>query len=703
MQILQKKHNRNVISISTENQSIDNLLSRQWLLTNGGGGYCSSTIAGCNTSSYHGLLIGALDPPVKRVMALSNCLDMIICNGKTFNLSTFEFPDKIDIDGLTYLKQFSKDIGAHFYYELSDSDVKLKKSIYLLRDADTVAVVYDFTNVPSPAEFICRPLAGLRDFHSIQKSSAPLHSKLLDQGVSIRNKSLDGCELVLSCPGAQFIKDPQWWFNFVYRDNKERGLNYTEDLWTPGFFKCGIDTPAQIVLWASLFPFENNSYTNRPIPTNIKAELNDLQNYEEILLSGIERNSDSIPMSDHDKLIIPNPFISKILCLAADQFIVKRNKQNIPRTTIIAGYPWFMDWGRDAFISLPGLLLSTNRFEEAKSVLTTFASALDEGMIPARFDDDKNTACFNSVDASLWFINAAFQYFNATNDSKTFIKRLIPAIEEIINAYENGTRFDIHADIDGLITAGNPQTQLTWMDAKYDGITFTPRYGKTVEINALWYNCLCLMAEFDARRSSPVARNNKSRVTSHESRFSSMADHVKASFNKLFWNEQKNYLNDCITTEGIVDDSLRPNQVYAVSLDHSPLSPEQQKAVVNAVQENLLTPYGLRTLNTSAKNYKGIYTGPQRLRDEAYHQGTVWPFLLGPFIESFLKVNEFSYESRRKAEEMIQPLLRHLIEDSCIGSVSEIFDGDPPHNPKGCFAQAWSVAELFRACKLITS
>ncbi|MBN2590667.1 MAG: glycogen debranching enzyme family protein [Sedimentisphaerales bacterium] len=700
MLTLQSKYNQNPLLISTQNQSIDNLLNRQWLLTNGYGGYASSSISGCNTSSYHGLLIGALNPPVKRVMALSNCIDTVVCDGKSFNLTPCEFPDKFETEGIAYLRQFRKDFGVHFSYEIYDSGVKLEKSIYLLRDADTVTIVYDFIEVNSPIEFYSRPLAGLRDFHSIQKSSEPLYSTPIENGVSVRRYDPDGCELILTSPNAQFIEDQQWWFNFMYRDNQERGLNHMEDLWTPGFFKSWIDAPSQIVLWASLLPCDNNSQSHHPVHHDIQAEIEDLQSYHKNLISTIEKTGSDIPLLDNGKVTIPHSFIDETFSIAADQFIAKRNKDDIPRTTIIAGYPWFMDWGRDAFISMPGLLLSTGRFDEAKSVLTTFASALYKGMVPSRFDDENNTACFNSVDASLWFINAAFQYFHATNDSKTFIKRLLPSIEEIINAYENGTRFNIHADIDGLITAGSPNTQLTWMDAKYDGITFTPRYGKAVEINALWHNNLCLLANF----YSELAQKSKTSLkeTKKSKFYQEMADDIKTSFCNHFWNEQKNYLNDCITTEGLIDDNLRPNQIYAVSLDYSPLSAEQQKAVVKAVQDSLLTPYGLRSLNTSAQNYKGKYTGPQRYRDEAYHQGTVWAFLIGPFIDGYLKVNEFSYESRRNAEEMIQPLLKHLIEDSCIGSVSEIFDGDSPHYPKGCFAQAWSVAELYRAYKLVT-
>ncbi|MHC4558826.1 MAG: amylo-alpha-1,6-glucosidase, partial [Planctomycetota bacterium] len=295
-------------------------------------------------------------------------------------------------------------------------------------------------------------------------------------------------------------------------------------------------------------------------------------------------------------------------------------------------------------------------------------------------------------DASLWFINAAFQYLQATGDSKTFMAELMPTIRWIIDSYNKGTRFGIRADADGLITAGNEQTQLTWMDAKYDGIAFTPRCGKAVEINALWFNCLCLLAHFYSDRNRETAGHYKS-----------MAEKVLAGFCELFWNESKGYLNDCILPDGSADDSLRPNQIFAVSLGFSPLPLEQQKSVVNTVQSQLLTPYGLRTLNPQAPAYKGQYIGPPRQRDEAYHQGTVWPYLIGPFIEAYLKVHEFSRESKAQASEFIQPLLRHLTEDGCLGSISEIFDGDAPHKPRGCIAQAWSVAELIRAYHLINS
>ena len=697
MLISQKADDVAIVSISTANEPIENLLTKEWLLTNERGGYASSTIAGCNTREYHGLLIGSLNPPVNRIMALAQCLEMVVFEGETrycpalgasenvrprevFNFSTFEFNDKFAPEGFTYLKQVRLDTGLHFDYKIDK--LELTKSVYLLRDTDTVALVYDFTRVQEPAKFVLRPFIGLRDFHTLQKSDAPLFSRWLGHCLLIRHDVPGSCELFLRCPSMNFEKDPQWWFNFTYRKERQRGLDFTEDLWTPGFFKCQVnpDEPAQIVFWANLSPAGASKNPEHLINADIDAVLEDLRKHQSAVTAAVKNGDEKF----------------RTLCLAADHFVTKRQTNGNPdhthRTTIIAGFPWFADWGRDTFISLPGLLLSTRRFDEAKSVLTTFAAAVDEGMIPNRFDDHTNTAYFNSVDASLWFVNAAFQYLKATEDSETLTEQLLPTIHLIIDSYHEGTRFDIHADTDGLITAGNEETQLTWMDAKYDGVAFTPRCGKAVEVNALWYNALCLCAEFYSDRDAEKAKH-----------YTSMSENVKKSFCKLFWNKEAGYLNDCILTDGSVDSTLRPNQLFAVSLAFSPLSPQQQKSVVDVVQKHLLTPYGLRTLNVENEHYKGTYTGPQQQRDEAYHQGTVWAFLFGPFIEAYLKVNNFSQKSKNKAAEFIQPLMRHLTENGCIRSISEIFDGDAPHTPRGCIAQAWSVAELIRAYELINN
>jgi glycogen debranching enzyme len=688
------------LSEATAEQEIESLLAKEWLLTNGRGSYASSTIAGCNTRSYHGLLIGSLRPPVNRVMALANCLEMVISKGKVFNLSTFEFAGKFAPAGFDVLKGFRRDIGAHFDYELERTG--LTKSVYLSRDTDTVSVVYDFTVVQEPLEFVCRPFVGLRDFHTLQRSYAQLSARWLgsaSRGVLVRHDAANSCSLLLRCPSAHFEKDPQWWFNFVYRVDRERGQNFTEDLWTPGFFKCRIEAPTKIVLWASLHPYAAGSRPEQWVTPDVDAVCKDLRRHRKNLRARAQeagglgpRQNIQPPVANSTakktRMNIRNGQCFEMLCAAADQFVTERRTKDGCRATILAGYPWFADWGRDALIALPGLLLATGRFDEARSVLTTFAAAADEGMIPNRFDDNSDTAHFNSVDASLWFINAAFQYLETTGDSKTFTQELMPTFRRIIDSYAKGTRFGIHADADGLIVAGDEQTQLTWMDAKCDGIAFTPRYGKAVEVNALWYNSLCLLARFCADRNNAE-------------RYKSMAAKAQSSFCELFWNERKSYLNDCILPDGSADQSLRPNQIFAVSLKFSPLSVQQRNAVVAAVQDRLLTPYGLRTLSPDAPGYEGRYTGPLRQRDQAYHQGTVWPYLIGPFVEAYLKVHESSRGSKRQAAQFIEPLLQHLTENGCLGSISEIFDGDSPHHPRGCIAQAWSVAELIRAYQLL--
>ena len=669
MLTLQKAKDSLSVSFDAVKGDIENLLGREWLLSNRRGGYSSSTIIGCNTRRYHGLLIGSLDPPVNRIMALSGCQEMVISQGRTFELSTFEFDHNFSPSGFGYIKRFRKDAGVHFDYQLDG--VELTKSIYLLRNSDTVALVYDFTALKRPVEFTLRPFVGLRDFHSLQKSYANLRAVQLADGQMICHDIPKSCELFLLSHDMEFVKDGQWWFNFVYRQDQLRGQDFTEDLWTPGFYRCQIEQPAKIVFWANI---DKQCHSEQISKLDIESVCAELE-------VDRKRIFDSADTSDK---------VLKQLSLAADEFVVERTICGERQSTILAGFPWFADWGRDAFISLPGLLLCTGRSQEAKSVLTMFAGAIDDGMVPNRFDDRTNTAHFNSVDASLWFINAAFQYLEATGDSSCFSEHLLPAICRIVDSFRKGTRFGIHADEDGLICAGSEDTQLTWMDARFGGVAFTPRYGKAVEINSLWYNALCLLGRFYTDRDVESAKI-----------YHSMADKVEAAFRKFFYNEITGYLNDCILDDGTVDSSLRPNQIFAVSLPFSPLSAEQQKSVVKAVQQNLLTPFGLRTLNEQDMRYQGQYSGPQQRRDAAYHQGTAWPYLMGAFVESFLKVNDFSKNSRKKAAGFIEPLLYHLTETGCIGSVSEIFDGSFPQMPKGCIAQAWSVAELIRAYKLI--
>jgi predicted glycogen debranching enzyme len=675
--MMQQTNRYSSISVDTTKIPLEDLLEKEWFLSNSRGGFSSSTIIGCNTRRYHGLLTGTLTPPANRIMALSNCFETIYWGPAEFHLGTIEFPDKISSDGYIRLKRFSRDIGAHFHYRLGD--LKLTKSVYLLRNEDTVGVVYSFDEVPKPINFTVRPIVGLRDFHSLQKADAHIKTKSTAKGLLITNDMPGSCRLLINCPEAVFGENPQWWYKFLYRADRERGQDFTEDLFTPGFFKYRIDSPTKLVLWANL----SGNYKAGGAAAADKFVLPDI---EQVIRQLCGHYNDVILPAKNDKTL-------QTLYLAADQFVAKRNLGKTAMSTILAGFPWFADWGRDAFISLPGLLLATRRFEEAKSVLVTFARAASNGMIPSRFDDYSSAAHFNSVDASLWFINAAFAYFNASGDRRTFSEELLPVVISIINSYQHGTQFGIRADADGLITAGDASTQLTWMDAKYNGIVFTPRYGKPVEVNALWYNALMLLSQY-------LTETNDNKLLDT---VRSRAEIVRENFCRMFWNQSWGWLNDCILPDGTADATLRPNQIFAVSLPFSPLPLLQQKGVVRIVEEKLLTPFGLRTLSPDDKRYQGQYTGPQSQRDSAYHQGTVWPYLMGPFVEAYLKVNGSGIDTKKAAANFIRPLLTNLTGDGCIGSICEIFDGNEPQRPKGCFAQAWSVAELIRAYLLVTT
>ena len=663
-------------SLIPEGINVDEYLSKEWLLTNSRGGFSSSTTAGVNTRRYHGLLTAALNPPANRINSLNSCLETVISDHGEFELSSFEFDNGISCGGHEVLSKFSKDAGVHYNYDLGWVDIT--KSIYLFADRDAVAVIYDFSNVYSDLDFKVRPFAAMRDFHSLQKSPALMTSQWRGDGLFITGPDHHLGELFITSSRMWFEKDPQWWYNFIYRKDLQRGQDFAEDLWSPGFFKCNISSQSRIVLTASLGRFGK------------AREILDID--ENTAIANLwKRHKETAGHIKNDQVL-------QVLYSAACQFVIERNINGNNVSTILAGYPWFMDWGRDAFIALGGVLLSTGRYDKAAEVLTTFASAISGGMIPNRFDDYNSSAHYNSIDASLWFINAAFEYFHETADAETFNDKLIPAIALIIESYRNGTRFGIKADKDGLITGGDPDTQLTWMDAKFNSIAFTPRYGKAVEINALWYSALCSLAEYYREGNDRTPADWK--TAGH---YGCLAQEVSESFCKLFWNDKFGYLNDCILPDGTVDSSLRPNQIYAVALRFSPLPDSKQKRVVSTVQEHLLSDYGLRTLSRQDPRYCGRYEGTQAERDCAYHQGTVWPHLIGPFIQAYLKVGGFERKNIQNARSFLNPLIDHLMHDGCIGSIAEIFDGDTPQKPKGCFAQAWAVAEVLRTYKILNS
>jgi len=681
---METSSNCHCVPISVDN--LAQLLEKEWLLTNSRGSYASSTVIGCNTRRYHGLLVASLHPPVERIVALSDMFETVKLADKTYELANFEFSDRIHPQGYRFLRKFRRDTGVHFLYELDGPEgsgglegLEIEKSIYLVHDQDLVIISYEFSGARQGLElsggrqglkFSLMPLVALRDFHSLQSSAISLKVECDNGVVTTGTIDPNGPAVHLYCPGSTFNRGADWWYSMRYRQESARGQHDYEDVWAPGVFQMEIDCPGKIFMVATA-----TAGLERPGPLD--------GDIEGIIHSLNERRHKLLSLAD-----AKDKHEADLTC-AADNFIVRRQiGDSAHSASILAGFHWFADWGRDTFISLPGLLLCTGRFDEAHEVLTTFATALNQGQIPNRFDDYGGPAHYNSVDASLWFINAAYQYLLATDDKCGFQKEFYPVIAAIIEAYRTGTRDNIHADSDGLIIAGDVSTQLTWMDAKCNGVAFTPRYGKAVEINALWINALCIMGQTadDAQQRQEYLSQGKL---------------AELNFCKLFWNAQNNCLNDCILPDGSVDAAIRPNQILAVSLPFSCLEPKKQAAVVDVVSKQLLTPYGLRTLSPLDSRYHSHYNGDQFQRDSAYHQGTVWAFLMGHFIEAYLKVNNFSQAARQQGLEYIEPLLRHLTEDACIGSISEIFDGDYPHRPKGCIAQAWSVAELLRCYKML--
>lgn len=653
--------------ISVQEEEIGELLEKEWLLTNERGSYASGTVIGCNTRRYHGLLAASLHPPVERYVTLATILEKVSFAGESYELANFEFSDRLHPQGYRFLRSFRRDTGVHFDYQTGP--LKVEKSLYLSYDEDVVIVTYDFSGIDGAVTVELTPLVAMRDFHSLQSSSAHL-DVLRDNGVmTIKNMNPQGPGLSLYCAGAELERGPDWWYAMRYRQESRRGQHDYEDVLAPGMFRAQVSVPGRLSLVARV-----TRAIERPGPMTIPVE--------KLIERARARNRELIERAKaHDSDEVS-------LVKAADQFIVRRAiKPGQESASILAGYHWFADWGRDTFISLPGLLLETGRYNEAKEVLETFGAVLDQGMICNRFDDYGAPPHYNSVDSSLWYINAAYLYYLKTKDDAGFYGRFRALIADILTHYENGTR-DIKADADGLITAGNPQTQLTWMDAKCNGVVFTPRYGKAVEINALWYNGLSIIAE--------TAQDKKERA-----RYEAKAKNVAKQFKALFWNEENQCLNDCILPEGRVDAAVRPNQIFAVSLPFSCLLKKQQKAVVEVVERDLLTPYGLRSLSPRDSRYAAHYDGDQFQRDSAYHQGTVWAYLMGAYIEAFLKVHNYTAKAKKQAGERLEPLLHHLHDDGCLGSISEIFDGDYPHRPKGCVAQAWSVAEVFRAKRLL--
>lgn len=621
-------------------------LDQEWLLTNGLGSYAQGTVVGCNTRRYHGLLCCAMTPPLGRMMLLNRVGEIILAgNAQTYELSINQFGDSFHPRGDRHLRRF--ELGESAVWEYQIDDITIIKTLHLHRGRDLASLCYKLRRRQAqPLQFQILPFVSLRDFHALLQHTDDFHVDADEQSMTIRRQSL---AVHLRCDGARAQVQSDWWYRHTYRIETERGQDDTEDLFCPGRFVAKIDPDqreATVTLLASPNPIDPEFFKEndalRPAP-----------------VSGARRRD------------VADSTITRLRHAANDFIVARKRPDGSAGVTVIAGYPWFGDWGRDTMISLPGLFLATGRFEEARQVLSLYAQYVSDGMIPNRFDDYSGQPHYNTVDASLWFIHAAYEYRRLSGDAAAFEAQLYPACQAIIDGYRRGTRFNIRMDAaDALITQGDENTQLTWMDAKCNGVAFTPRQGKAVEINALWHHALILTGQLE------------------------LAKTCAASFGKKFWISPFRGLAD-VVNDGGQDRSLRPNQIFAVSLPNSPLGPEQQEAVVEVVRRELLTPFGLRTLNRDDPRYKGQYRGPQMQRDGAYHNGTVWPWLMGAFLDAYLKVNHNSPQSLAQARQWLSPLIEQL-ERTSIGQLHEIYEADEPHRPVGCPAQAWSIAEVLR-------
>ncbi|MBI5723643.1 MAG: glycogen debranching enzyme family protein [Planctomycetes bacterium] len=653
------------ITVNCKGHDLDHLLSLEWLQTNRLGAYSSSTVVGCNTRRYHGLLVAATLPPVGRMVALSSLMEWLDFGDQSHELGCSEFPGNFAPKGYDYVTEYRDDVAATTVFEVGPA--RLIKESILAEDANAVAVRYTLKGASGRLRF--RPFAAMRDFHHLRTLGDPQQfsfEQLDDSTVAIIDGRGPGNRVVVRIKGGVFKPDPQWWSRFCYRTDIHRGQYGCEDIYCPGWLVAEDVADGQsIQITASL---------DGPVKVDFEAEVAARRDRLAKLAASVRADGDETAVR---------------LAMAGDAFLTDRTFKGGPAAqTLLAGFHWFADWGRDAFISMPGLLLSTWQFGAARQVFNAFLRHLSEGMIPSRYDDYASAAHYNSVDASLWFIVAADRYLEASGDDTFWTKTLLPACREILDNYRKGTRYDIHADADGLLYAGAHNTQLTWMDACQAGNPITPRHGKPVEVNALWYCAHRMLAERCKGVDDRLAR-----------KYDSQAKQIGESFAKAFWHAENGCLHDCIT-DGFPDAAIRPNQILAVSLPFSPLSAQQQAGVVKVVQEQLLTPFGLRSLSPLDSRYRRGYGGSWESRDKAYHQGTVWAWLIGPFIEAYLRVNGPTRQAVAKAREFLEPFDAHLAEAG-LGYVSEIFDGDQPHEPKGCIAQAWSVGELLRAKLLV--
>jgi predicted glycogen debranching enzyme len=648
-------------------------LRREWLVTNGLGGYASGTLAGVNTRSYHGLLVAALNPPVDRTVLVGGMVEWATYDGRRYPLSTNEYADgTIDPHGYRHLQSFALE-GMLPVWTFALADALLERRIWMEYGASTTYILYRLLRGSREVQLEITPLITYRGFHGLSSGQGwQIGVEAESQAATIR--AFEGAvPFALRASDGQFVPGGAWWWNLRYREETERGLNDRGDLFAPGTFSTTLQRGARFALTLTTETGE------RKFEDTLYAAASERQK-QLLRTAGVE---DAHPVVQQ-------------LTLAADQFIVERqpaptapgaegkgyveaSKQK--NKTVIAGYHWFNDWGRDTMISLRGLTLATGRPEDAATILRSFAQYVQDGLLPNNFPDQSGVIPgYNTADATLWYVVSVYAYAQATGD-EALVDDLLPVLRNIVDWHIRGTRYHIGVDpTNGLLHAGEPGVQLTWMDAKVGDYVVTPRIGKPVEINALWYNTLRMLAAFLEARGDSAAAD-----------YAAQADRVRASFVARFKHADHAGLADVVDGPDGDDFTLRPSQIFAVALPFPLLEGTDAAAVVDVVGRSLFTSYGLRSLNPDDPTYRGHYSGNQYQRDTTYHQGPVWTWLQGAYAEAHYR----AYQNPHAALELLRPFEDHL-RDAGLGTISEILEGDPPHPPRGCIAQAWSVAEVLR-------
>ena len=646
-------------------------IKREWAVTNGIGGYAGSSMIGAHSRTHQGYLIASLHAPIERYLVFSKINETATVGTSTVSFETSQHRASgktVYTEGQKFLTSFIYDGSVHYTYETDN--FSFEKHITLKRNANVCAVSYELTAGDNDCTFTLTPLFNYRE-HSESSTPDTLRFDTFTEDRTfylVPEKNKDIAIRFQTSEGTFSERET------VYDIDMQ--LQIEVDLETDGLdcHYCPVDlsiaVPANTTKKVSIL-CSIGDVNERPAPVSATEAFSILEKNARCHAELFEK------AGYHDSF-------ANQLVLASDQFLTYRESTKM--MTVLAGLPWFTDWGRDTMIAFTGLTLCTKRFKEAEEILLTFARYIRHGIVPNMFPDDNMPPLYNTVDASLWYFYAVYQYlhYNPAAEAEAFVKeQIFPHLKEIISAYEKGTDFSIYMEDDGLIHAGSGLDQITWMDVRVGDWVATPRHGKPVEINALWYNALRIMESLCEKFDEDA------------SAYRTRAEQVKESFNAKFWDSANQCLFDVVDGDE-PDDHIRPNQVYAVSLPFSLLPEEQEKAVVALVEKELFVGCGLRSLAPDHPDYHGIYCGALAKRDAAYHQGTAWGFLLGGFFSAYMKVNHHSSSAAANAVRMLEPVRKHLTDSGCIGSISEIFDGDAPHNPRGCYAQAWSVGEVLR-------